>query len=203
MKNYRTTFLLVALYLLFGAFLVNSCSDEKSNSEDLKTENDGKIRNLVVIPEEQKSKLNIKTIKVSSAETDFRISAPGFVFPEPNNFYIISTPVQGRVISLVKHEGEPVRKGDLLLEIESSQFGNLVADYLQANAAVKFEKDQYERIKLLVEKKISSDRELLVAEANYMKAKTNVDAVYSRLKSVGISDKVIEEFSRSKNINPV
>ena len=158
---------------------------------------------MITIPEEQRNRLKIETIRINSSEANYKISAPGFVFPEPNNFYIISTPVQGRIISLLKHEGEPVRKGDLLLEIESSQFGNLVAEYLQASATVRFEKDKYERIQTLVEKKISSDRELVVAEADYIRAKTNVDAAYSRLKAVGISDEVITEFSSSKNINPV
>lgn len=187
--------LLLILIIFFGC-------GEPTVENDVSAKVD-KNDNMIIISEEQKAKLNIQTIAITSAETKYKIAAPGFVFPAPDNYFVVSTPVRGRIVALLAHEGEPVRKGELFLEIESSQFGNLVAEYLQANASEKFAKDKYDRIEKLVEKKISSERELVVAEAEYINAKTNVDASVSRLKAVGISDNEIEEFAKSDRINPI
>jgi cobalt-zinc-cadmium efflux system membrane fusion protein len=194
------------VFLLFIVLSILTCSnDEKS----IKDENQDTISNIeqknsgiITLTNEQQKQLKIETRKIDKSEVAFSITAPAFVFPAPLNFSVVSAPVQGRIVGISVHEGEWVKKGDLLLEIESLQFGNLIAEYLQARAEENYQKNRLERIESLVEKKISSKSDLEKANADYIRAKASANASYSKLKAVGIKDHEIESLVSSELINP-
>jgi cobalt-zinc-cadmium efflux system membrane fusion protein len=89
------------------------------------------------------------------------------------------------------HEGQAVRKGDLLMELESLEFANFVSDYLQARAEKLYQANQLERINLLVEKKISPQRTLEKVQADYSRALAAEQAARTRLLSVGVKNSQI------------
>jgi cobalt-zinc-cadmium efflux system membrane fusion protein len=102
-----------------------------------------------------------------------------------------------------KYEGSWVRKGEVLFEIQSLEFGNLVSEYLQAFAEERFQTNRLGRLKQLVEETITSASELERATAEYDRALTSSRAAYSKLKAVGVSDEEIKSFTGAENIDPV
>lgn len=142
----------------------------------------------IYLTEEQAANLNIQTYTVTSDPVSFEIGAPGEVFAAPERISVVSAPIDGRVSNIYAHEGERVSKGDPLLELESLEFANLVAAYLEATAEITFQQQQVERLKVLTEDKISPLRNLQRAQADLQLAQTRQSAALARLKAIGITE---------------
>lgn len=202
--------LLILIVNLFISSLLTSCSDDNIKSEDIGqldlppsiTDDNKQIEKVVKLSDVQTKELKIETLKIVKEITPHTIAVPGFVFPAPDNISIVSAPLDGRVAKIYAHEGERVRKGELLLELESIEYGNLVAEFLQANADEKYQENKLTRIKSLFEKKISSKSDLDKAEAEYSRANASLRAALSKLKAVGTPDAEINNFANSSVINP-
>lgn len=142
----------------------------------------------VTLTEEQVNNLHIETYTVSDEPISFSIEAPGEIFPAPERITVVSAPIDGRVSNIYAHEGERVSKGDPLLELESLEFANLVAAYLEATAEITYQQQQVERLEVLTEDKISPLRNLERAQADLRLAQTRQSAALARLKAVGITE---------------
>jgi cobalt-zinc-cadmium efflux system membrane fusion protein len=158
---------------------------------------------LVRLTEKDRNELKIETVNVSSNFVDYSVSAPGVVFNAPEHSSIISSPIDGQVSRINKYEGSTVRKGEELFYVQSLVFGNMVSEYLQANAEVQFQTNRLTRLKQLVEENISSESELERATSEYARASASVRAAYSKLKAIGVDDDDILNFVEAENIDPV
>jgi cobalt-zinc-cadmium efflux system membrane fusion protein len=114
----------------------------------------------------------------------------------------VSAPIQGRVVGLYAHEGESVKKGQLLIELESLEFANFVSDYLQARAEKLYQENQLERIKILVNKKISPERSLEKIQADYARASAAEQAAHTRLLSIGVKQTQIDIWDTGRTDQP-
>ncbi len=204
---------IIAILLMLGiATLLFSCGSE--NKEDsvepevqselppsLRSDKEG--ISLVQLSEKEQNELAIKIVPVTNNFIDYSVLAPGVVFQAPNRASIISTPIDGQIHEVYKFEGSWVKKGDVLFEIQSLDFGNLVSEYLQAHAEEHFQTNRLNRLKQLVEETITSASELERATAEYDRALASSRAAYSKLKAVGVSDDEIMLFGEAENIDPV
>lgn len=198
MLNKTTLGTMLTLALL--ATLTLSCSDTTpeldnpgiSSPPSLNGENQKQANKIITLSSTQARELNIKTVQVLMQPVSFSINAPGVVYPAPENISIISAPISGRVANIYAHEGETVQKGDPLLELESLDYANLLADFLENTAEATYLKQQLERNRQLVEKEISAQRTLDRAEADYSRAATKVSASKARLKALGVTESLFE-----------
>lgn len=196
--------------MIFLLIAIASCNNEEEKTENtneveappsISEKKSNKVK-FIELDQAQISELKISTKLITKEIATHILSVPGFVFPAPENISIISAPLDGRVAKIYAHEGENIRKGQVLLELESIEYGNLVAEYLQTNADKTYQENKLTRIKLLVEKKISSKSDLDKAEAEFTRANAALRAAYSKLKAVGTSEKEISNFINSSSINP-
>lgn len=202
-----------SILILVGlAIILFSCSSEKSSGNKTITEQEElppslkPVENgvfLVQLSEKEQKELNVETIPVSSNFIDYSVSAPGVVFHAPKHASIISTPIDGQISQVKKHEGTRVQKGEELFRIQSLEFGNLVSEYLQAFAEEQFQINRMNRLEQLVKESISSANELERATSEYQRARASVRASYSKLKAVGVTNNEINAFVDAENINPV
>lgn len=153
----------------------------------------GAVKTIRLTPE-QATALNIRTATVEKGQFEYNLTVPGVVFPSPEHISVLSAPIDGLVIAIHAHEGEAVRRGQTLLELESLEIANLVADHLIARADDTFYQKQLDRMKLLVEKNIRPQRDLERAEADAIRAKAAVQASYARLLALGASEKLISQW---------
>ena len=157
----------------------------------------------IILTDRQRDELNIQTKSVKSSTVSFPIAIPGEVDPSPEHFADISAPISGRVVSISAHEGESVTKGQVLLELESLDFANLVAEYLETQAELKFTQSELNRLTQLVDKGISPDRVLEKAQAEVSRAETRLSASYARLRAVGVTDNTMSTWSTSARERPL
>lgn len=157
---------------------------------------------MVKLTPQEAKELTIPVQTISAQLKQYKLAAPGTVNPAPNHIGIISAPVDGRILNLPVQEGEKVRKGQVVLELESLTFGTLVADYLQALAEVDLQTNQLQRMEKLVEKKINPEAELEKVRADHIRAQASQNAAYAKLKTVGVSDIEIDALRSTDRINP-
>jgi cobalt-zinc-cadmium efflux system membrane fusion protein len=207
MKNIFFAFMLLgATILLFSCgseTTQNTTEDSGQNELPPSLKPEGGANMLVQLSEKEQNELSIKTMQVTNNFIDYSVVAPGVVFQAPNHSSIISTPIDGQIHEVYKFEGSWVRKGDVLFEIQSLEFGNLVSEYLQAFAEERFQTNRLTRLKQLVEETITSASELERATAEYDRALASSRAAYSKLKAVGVTDNEIQLFTKADNIDPV
>ncbi len=158
---------------------------------------------FVNLTEKQVNDLGIRVVIVQKDAFHYMVSAPGIVQGAPGHISIVSAPVNGRVVKIYAHEGEKVNQGDLLLELESLEFANIGADYLQAYAEARFQEQQMKRLKVLVEKKISPQRTLERTEMDYTRALAAERAALARLNALGVQQAQIEKWRTGIEGKPV
>lgn len=158
---------------------------------------------LVQLSEKEQNELKIEIVAVSNNFIDYSVAAPGVVFAAPEHSSIISTPINGQISVIKKHEGSWVKKGEELFEIQSLEFGNLVSEYLQAFAEERYQTNRLSRLRQLVEESITSASELERAVAEFDRATTSSRAAYSKLKAIGATDAEIKSFTGTDNFAPL
>jgi cobalt-zinc-cadmium efflux system membrane fusion protein len=142
----------------------------------------------------QAEDLHVQTYRVRNERITYPMTVPGTVIAAPEHIAVISTPLNGRITKIFAHEGESVNRGDPLLEMESLEFAELAASYLESQAERNYLEQQVERLRSLVEQRISPQSTLDRANADLSRANTRVRAAIARLRAVGISDQQLEEW---------
>jgi len=66
----------------------------------------------------------------------------------------ISSLVEGKVVSLLIDLGDRVQKGQTLLLLNSREFSQAKADFFKSGTNLKIRRKEFERARLLLEKKI-------------------------------------------------
>ncbi len=133
-------------------------------------------------------RITIRTIKIQQRHHAMRFPVPAVVEPDPDYFFIVSSPVEGRVIEIAHFEGETVEKGQILFKIQSVVFANQLAELLQSQADLKYYQSTYERLKKLAKQKITTERALQKAEADYLRAVAIHQAARAKIRAMGIPE---------------
>ncbi len=94
--------------------------------------------------------------------------------------------------------GARVAKGDVLLSIDSTEFGRAQVDFLKAIATLDAREKTYAREKDLFDQKIGSGREFIGAEAELAQARVELQAARNQLEVLGLSDGDVQSFREGK-----
>jgi len=95
----------------------------------------------------------------------------------------------GRIAEIHARLGDSVKKGDLLLKVQSQDISQAFSDYRQAVADEKLAKTQLERQRLLYDKGAIAQKDLEVAEDVENKAIVSVETSLDHLKVLGADPK--------------
>ncbi len=155
---------------------------------------------MVRLSPEQVAELNVETLELRRDTIAFKITAPATVYPAPENISIISAPISGLVSDIFAHEGESINQGDPLLEIESLEYANLLADFLENKAELDYLVSQLERDRQLVDREIAAQRTFDRTEADYKRAETKFNASKARLNAIGLGNKTLEEWEKEESV---
>jgi len=155
----------------------------------------------------------VQTEKVEKRNITQTVTATGIIDPE---FKVIITPeVTGEIIQLPVEEGDVVKKGDLLIRIKGDQYyaqrDQLDANVKSAEATLQMREAElnkvkldYDRIKELHSKNLSSDSELEAAQSNYLTTKASYDAAAANvLQSKAQLREVQETLNKTTIYSPI
>jgi membrane fusion protein, heavy metal efflux system len=114
-----------------------------------------------------------------------QLVATGTVSPDISRTVPVISLAAGRVVDVRARLGDTVKKGQLLLRVQSADMSGAFSDYRKAAADEQLARTQLDRSKLLYDKGAISLNDLQVSEDAEAKAKVDVENTTERLRVLG------------------
>jgi cobalt-zinc-cadmium efflux system membrane fusion protein len=173
-----------ALLLALGLFLVGcggSPRDPKTEAPPpVKVEHEDDV-NVVRVDHPEQFPLATAIEHASASQ----LTATGTVSPDIAKTVPVISLASGRVVEVHARLGDTVKKGQLLLRVQSSDISAAFSDYRKAVADEQLARTQLERSKLLYDKGAISLNDLQVSQDTEDKAKVDVENTTERLRLLG------------------
>jgi membrane fusion protein, heavy metal efflux system len=118
-------------------------------------------------------------------ESASQLMATGTVSPDISRSVPVISIATGRVVEVHARLGDTVKKGQLLLRVQSADMSAAFSDYRKAVADEKLARIQFERAKLLYDKGAISLNDFQTAEDVENKAQVDVENTTERLRVLG------------------
>lgn len=154
---------LSALMLIFVASCSQTPIQEPESSENGTSLQGDTIQ---IMPSSPIGK-EISTLEIQEESKPYEFSVSGEITPLPSAYAEVGVPFPGRVQRSLVTLGQKVQAGAPLFELQSSAYSEVVKNYLQAKASYEVAQKSISRIRDLHANKVSSDKDLEEAEANY------------------------------------
>lgn len=114
----------------------------------------------------------VKPVKISIAQSSSSLTKDYVGVVESDQVTNLAFKVSGQIINLAVKEGDRVKKGQLIAEIDTRDF---ILQYEVNKSAYVTAKAQYERFQRLLAKEAVSQQDFEIAETNYEKAKASLE----------------------------
>lgn len=124
-------------------------------------------------------------VAATSIDSAPSLTTNGSVNPDVARQIPVVSLASGRVVNIYARLGDTVRKGQVLMRIQSADISGAFADYQKAVADEKLSRAQFERAKDLKEKGAIAQKDLEVAENADQDAKVTVQTTAERLRVLG------------------
>ena len=118
-------------------------------------------------------------------ESASQLTVTGAVTPDITRSVPVISIATGRVVELHARLGDTVKKGQLLLRVQSADMSSAFSDYRKAVADGKLARMQFERAKLLYDKRAISLNDFQTAEDVENKAQVDVENTTERIRVLG------------------
>lgn len=164
----------------------------------LQSVSDSTALRIVHLDSMQQRMLQVQIAPVRYQRATYTVSIPGEVYPAPGLMAQVATPIDGRVIRLYVYEGERVQRGQVVLELESLSFAQLVSDFLQAQAEEAYLERHVARLRQLVAAQLTPQSTLDQTEADYLRAQARRQAAEVRLRALGITPEAAQQLGQQE-----
>ena len=114
-----------------------------------------------------------------------QLKATGTITPDISRNVPVISVATGRVVEIAARLGDTVKKGQLLLRVQSADVATAFSDYQKAVADEQLTRTQLERAQLLYDKGAISLNDLQVAQDTDAKAKVDVKTTAEKLRVLG------------------
>lgn len=115
------------------------------------------------------------------------VNANGYTKLPPQNQADVSVFVSGIVKSISVHQGQTVRKGQVLAMIESPEFTRIQQEYLTSKSQLEFLKLEYERQRILNEEEVTAKKVYQKTKADYDMEKARFASLSKQLQTMNIN----------------
>jgi cobalt-zinc-cadmium efflux system membrane fusion protein len=114
------------------------------------------------------------------------LTVTGVVNPDVSRNVPVISLASGRVVEIRARLGDQVKKGQLLMRVQSSDISGAFSDYQKAVNDARLAQRQAERAKILLDKGAIAQKDFEVAEAAEQDAKADLNAKADRLRVLGV-----------------
>ena len=180
----RAGFLAMALFSASGWFLAGcggGKGDPKAEAPPPARIDQEEDTNVVRVDHPEQFPLATAVAYASTSQ----LSATGTVNPDISRTVPVISIATGRVVEIHARLGDTVKKGQLLLRVQSADMSGAFSDYRKAVADEQLARTQWERSKLLYDKGAVSLNDLQVSQDLEDKAKVDVENTRERLRVLG------------------
>ncbi|SFR73037.1 membrane fusion protein, cobalt-zinc-cadmium efflux system [Mitsuaria sp. PDC51] len=141
----------------------------------------------IVVPADSPLRERLVVAAVRSQAVEQPIAAPGTIEALPDHLARIAPPVTGRVVELHRALGDPVRAGDVLFTLDSSDLSAARGDAARARDAAAQAGRDLDRQQLLFDADIAARKDLEAAQLARAQAANDLRTAQARLAQLGAS----------------
>ena len=114
------------------------------------------------------------------------LSVTGVVSPDISRNVPVISLASGRVVEIRARLGDQVKKGQVLMRVQSADISGAFSDYQKAVNDERLSRTQLERAKILYDKGAIAQKDLEVAEDAHQNAQADLSAKEDRLRVLGV-----------------
>lgn len=152
---------------LLVAALFAGCSDNGKKETEIVGKDVIISGDTLIVSPVSPLKDKIGTDTVEARDHDLSLRSSGVVIAIPSAYAEVAAPFGGRVIRSMVHIGQQVKAGAPLFEISSSEYSEVVKNYLQSEGELGLARKALERVRDLHQNKVASEKEVEEAQQNY------------------------------------
>src|SRR6204780_4779101 len=174
----------VAAALSLG--ILTGCSHEKQDPAaqappPVQVESEGGV-SLITVDHPERFPL----VAATQYESTSTLNVTGTVNPDVSRTIPVISIASGRVVAIHTQIGAYVKKGQLLMEVQSTDISNAFDQYLKAVNEGRLARTQDERAKILYEKAAMAKSQRKIADDAEQDAKTDLTAAEQLLHFLGV-----------------
>jgi cobalt-zinc-cadmium efflux system membrane fusion protein len=169
-----------------GALFFSGCGEDKKADPAAEAPPSSQVvpegdANLVTVDNPSQFPLTAAVARQARSQ----LVVTGVVAPDVLRTVPVISIATGRVVDIKARLGDTVKKGELLMRVQSADVASAFSDYQKAVADEKLANTQLERAKILYDKGAISQNDLQTAENAENKAKVDVDTSREHLRVLG------------------
>jgi len=145
----------------------------------------------------------LKLAEPQSAAVGATITVAGRIEVDEMRITRVSSPVMGRINTLMAREGQDVRKGELLALLNSAGLSDAQLGFLKALSQRQLALRAVERAQQLLKAEVIGSAELQRREAEFTEASAELDGARDQLELLGMAPEAVEELGRTRSIRSV
>ncbi len=190
MRNAHTRMLLSALLPL----ALVACGGTAKKADDMagmegmeKGEAGGKKadKDAVTLSAQQIADAGVEVARPTVGGIAGALEAPGLIQGDPQGVQVVSATIGGRVVSLTRNLGQPVRRGEPLAVIESREAASLKAEVEAARARAGLAGSNLRREQRLFAERVSAEQDLVAARTAATEANIALRLAQQQLGATG------------------
>jgi cobalt-zinc-cadmium efflux system membrane fusion protein len=160
-----------------------------------------RAENSVTISEQHFGNLGVTVGKLQAASQVPLLTAPAKVVVPPEHEYVVSAPQAGIITKLNAAIGDNVKKGEVLVELNSPDLLSMQRLYLKALSELQQGSFLYQRDKKLVQAGVIAERRWQETQAQYNAFASEADEHKQLLESAGMTTSEIAQLSKSHHLS--
>ena len=178
---------LYKLLLLSVILLLFSCGDK---TQDTKEETVLDSRIFVSKTQFEASAMSLG--RLEEKPFPLTVQTTGMIDVPPENRAVVNATMGGYIKTTPLLIGDKVLKGQALVTVENPEFISLQQEYMEVYEQLNYLKSEFERQKMMVEEKITSQKNFLQSESTYKTALAKHTGLRKQLQMLNISPTSVE-----------
>jgi cobalt-zinc-cadmium efflux system membrane fusion protein len=154
----------------------------------------------VQIDEEAAAAIGLKTAPVEIRSVDRNVKLTGTVEPAPDSRGLVGSRVEGKIAAVFANVGDRVSKGQLLAQVQSTEFETLQVDLLRVAAELHVAEAAAERMRKLLQFEAVAQKDVQIATAEYEAKRSELAGVRERLEILGLNRAEIASIERTSTL---
>jgi len=166
--------------------------NEKSGKHKEKGHDEEETTNKIALLLTQLEVMDVELGAIKQVNLGASLKVNGQLELPPQNMASVSAIIGGRVKSVAVIEGDYVKKGQVIARLNNPKFITMQREYLSAKSNISFLEKDYKRKEELLKDGIMSTKSFQQAEAEYLVAKSTLNATKSTLQLMGINVSLLD-----------
>jgi membrane fusion protein, heavy metal efflux system len=171
---------------LCAPMLVMGCSQPVPDAAPENQAEQAHAEGEIALSAEQLEAANISLTRPGRGDAGAAIEVPALLESDPDATRVVAAPLEGRVVSLTRNIGDPVRRGETLAVIESRAAAGLQAEVEKARSRLSLANATLARDETLYARGFRPLREVEISRAAAEQARTDLKLARQQVDASGV-----------------